>query len=117
MGPGKQAILDALPANQRDGFRAAVSITLDRNRNLDLATIGASIAETDQELMTARITDPDPRFWLGFDIATGLFGNPALGSRGSTATGPGSLGIRDGLSAPAQRGFNASVTLHFSRRY
>jgi hypothetical protein len=54
---------------------------------------------------------------LGFDIATGIFGDPALGASGNTATGPGSLGIRDGLVAQGQRGFNASVALHLSRNY
>lgn len=55
--------------------------------------------------------------WLGFDIATGIFGDPALGAKGNTATEPGSLKIRDGLSAAGQRGFNASVALHLSRNY
>jgi hypothetical protein len=47
-----------------------------------------------------------------FDIATGLFGDAALGAQGDTATVPGSVMIRDGLGTPAQRGFNASVALH-----
>ncbi|HSB26328.1 MAG TPA: hypothetical protein VLE19_00675, partial [Pyrinomonadaceae bacterium] len=54
---------------------------------------------------------------LGFDIATGIFGNPALGASGNTATGPGSLAIRDALSAAGQRGFNASVKFLLSRSY
>lgn len=55
--------------------------------------------------------------WLGFDIASGVFGDPALGALGNKATGPGSERIRNGLSAPAQRGYNASTQLHLSRSY
>ena len=40
-----------------------------------------------------------------------------LGLFDAPATGPGSLAIRDALSAPAQRGFNAAVTLHLGRHY
>ena len=50
-------------------------------------------------------------------VATGIFGDPALGAQGKTATGPGSLGIRDSLTPAGQRGFNASVKLHLSRKY
>jgi hypothetical protein len=51
-------------------------------------------------------------YWLGFDIATGIFGDPALGAQGNTATGPGSLKTRDSLSADGLKGFNASMALH-----
>jgi hypothetical protein len=61
--------------------------------------------------------DSDVRYWLGFDIASGIFGDPAHGAKGNTATGPGSLAIRDGLSEPAQQGFNASTKFHFGRHY
>ena len=40
-------------------------------------------------------------FLLGYDIATGIFGDPALGARGNTLTGPGSLGIRVMAIAPS----------------
>jgi hypothetical protein len=56
-------------------------------------------------------------YQLGFDIATGIFGDPALGALGNTLTGPGSLKIRDSLSAAGQRGFNAAVDLHLARHY
>jgi hypothetical protein len=52
---------------------------------------------------------------LGFDIATGIFGNPALGAQGNTAWGPGSQKIRDSLSPAGQRGFNASVKFHLGQ--
>ncbi len=82
-----------------------------------LAAKGAAIAEADSIVAAARTAEPDVLYRQGFDIATGIFGDPALGAQGNTATGPGSLGIRDSLSAAGQSGFNASVTLHLSRNY
>ena len=116
-GPGKQKIHDALPPPQQTGFDTALSFSFQRNRNAQLAATGAVIARADAVVAQARTADPDVFYWLGFDIASGIFGNPALGASGNTATGPGSLGIRNALNAPAQRGFNASVTLHLSRNY
>ena len=116
-GPGKQKILDSLGPADKEGFKIAVSFSLDRNNNARLAAIGASIADADATVGRARTADPDVRYWLGFDIASGIFGDPAFGADGNTATGPGSMKIRDSLSAPAQRGFNASVKLHLSRHY
>lgn len=94
----------------------ASSYLLDRNRNVTLAA-GAAIARQDRIVATARSLDPDVRYWLGFDIASGLFGNPALGGQGNTPAGPGASKIRDALSGPAQKGFNASLALHRTRHY
>lgn len=116
-GPGKQRILESLGALEQEGFKVAASFTLDRNRHAALAAAGAAIAEGDGLLADGRLGEPDVRYRLGYDIATGLFGDPALGAVGNTAVGPGSMGIRDGLSAPARRGFDASMKLHLSRRY
>jgi len=120
-GPGKQRLHDSLDQAERGGFSIAVSFSLERNRNAKFAAIGAAIANVDKKVAEARNAEPDFRYRaasdlvfyrLGFDIATGIFGNPALGAQGNTATGPGSLGIRDALSAAGQRGFNAAVKLH-----
>ena len=116
-GPGKQAIHDSLSGVEQAAYDAAVSFLLQRNKSADLAAVGAAIAQQDPAVAQARVAESDVFFWLGFDIATGIFGDPALGARGNTATGPGSLGIRDGLSAPAQRGFNASVAFNLARHY
>ena len=117
-GPGKQKMLDSLAPVDQEGFKAASYFSLDRNSNLDLATTGAAIAEADPIVAQARLHESDARYWLGFDIATGIFGDPKRGAKGNTATGPGSLGIRDRLMSPAaQRGFNAAVELHLSRKY
>jgi len=116
-GPGKQRIHDALSPAEQPGFVVALTFSLDRNRNVDMAATGAAIAQADDAVASARRAQPDPLYWLGFDIATGIFGDPALGALGNTATGPGSLKIRDGLSAAGQRGFNAAVAFHLSRQY
>ncbi len=116
-GPGKQKIHDSLPPAEQRGFNIAVSFSLEPNRNADLAARGAAIAKVDEKVAAARTAEADVFYWLGFDIATGIFGDPALGAKGNTVTGPGSLRIRDSLSAAGQRGFNASVKLHLSRNY
>jgi hypothetical protein len=116
-GAGKQRIRDALNAAEQQGFDSAVEFSLQRNRNRGLAAVGATIANADAGVAEARIAEDDVFYWLGFDIASGIFGDPASGARGNTATGAGSLGIRDALGPAAQRGFNASVALHLSRSY
>ena len=116
-GPGKQRILDSLKPAEQEGFKVAASFVMDRNRNAQLAATGAAIAASDPAVSQARSSDPDVRFWLGFDIASALFGDPALGSEGSKSTGPGSARIQAGLSAPAQRGFIASTKFHLARSY
>ena len=121
-GPGKQKIHDSLsPAEQR-GFTTAVLFSLERNRNAVLAARGAAIAKVDPIVADARqsyrlggrTVESDVFFRLGFDIATGIFGDAALGAQGNTATGPGSLKIRNALSSPARKGFDASVAFHLS---
>lgn len=116
-GPGKRGIQDSLTAAEQAGFRAAVDFSIERNSNDKLAAAGAKIARADPVVAAARDASADVFRRLGFDIATGLFGDPALGARGNTATGPGSLGIRDRLSPAGQEGFNAATTFHLSRRY
>jgi hypothetical protein len=81
-----------------------------------LAAKGKAIANENEVVAEARNAEPDALYQQGFDIATAIFGDPALGAQGNTSTGPGSLGIRDSLSAAGQRGFNASVAFNLSRR-
>ena len=117
-GPGKDKIRDSLDSHEQPGFNAAVKFSLDRNRNAGLAAIGARIAKRDPAVAAARTRGISVFYWLGFDIATGIFGDPALGAQGNTATGQGSLGIRDALMTDAEkRGFNAAVTFHLARNY
>ncbi len=116
-GPGKQAILDALPPAEQAGYKASTSLTLDRNKYAPRVAIGAKIAEVDTTVALARKREADPRYWVGFDIATAIYGDPKLGAQGNTAVGPGAMGVRNSLSEPAQRGFDAAVKLHLSRKY
>ena len=108
-GPGKQKIGASLPADQQRGYNIAVSFSLERNRNADLASRGSRITGADERLAAARDAEPDVYYRLGFNIGTGIFGNAAQGALGNTQLGPGSLKIRDALSPGAQRGFNAAV--------
>ncbi len=95
----------------------AAASGLEEKCRADLAAKGAAIAQVDPIVAQARAGETDALYQQGFDIATGIFGDPALGAKGNTATGAGSLGIRDQLTAAGQRGFNASVKLHLSRKY
>jgi hypothetical protein len=114
-GPGKQKILESLSGEAQMGFKTAISYLFDLNRYVERARIGLHIAELDPEVAEHRSADGDARFTLGFDIASAIFGDSALGAQGNTAAGPGSLGIRNSLSAPAQRGFDAAMKFHLSR--
>lgn len=116
-GPGKQLIRGGLEPGEQAGFQTAVSFSVDRNRNADTAAKGAAVAGADPEVAAARSNETDVLYRLGFDIGSGIFGDPALGANGNTATGPGSMKIRNELSAAAQRGFDASVAFHLSRDY
>lgn len=116
-GPGKQKLHDSLSAAGQAGFKTATSYLFDRNRYAERARLGASMAAADAALEAERSADDDARFQLGFDIATAIFGDPAQGAQGNKSAGPGSLGIRDSLSAPAQRGFNAAMSLHLAKAY
>lgn len=116
-GPGKDRLRDSLPADERAGFIAAVAFSLERNKNAERAALGARIAAADPTVAEARNAEADPFYRLGFDIATAIFGDPAQGAQGNTQAGPGSLGLRDSLSAAGQRGFNAAVKFHLGRRY
>lgn len=117
-GPGKQRILDSLPGRaEREGFKAATSFSMERNRYAERAALGAKIAAEDATVAEARGAVADPFYRLGFDIATAIFGDKARGAQGNTATGPGSLGMRNSLSPAAQRGFDAAVQFHLSRKY
>jgi hypothetical protein len=114
-GPGKDRICASLPGDEPRACSVAVLFSVDRNRNAKLAATGAAIARADPAVASERNASTDVFYRLGFDIATGIFGNPAQGALGNTLTGPGSLGIRDSLSRTGQRGFNASVSLHLGR--
>lgn len=116
-GPGKDNVGNSLSPAERQGFDVAVAYSLERNKYAKLAAVGAKIARLDPDVQEARTSNRDVFYWLGFDIATGIFGDPKLGAQGNTATGPGSMKIRDSLDVVAQTGFNDAVNFHLNRAY
>ena len=124
-GPGKQRILDSLSLLEQVGFKEAAAFILARNNHAVLALKGAEIATRDAEVSTARKIRPSGLYWVGFDIATGIFGDPALGALGNTAMGPGSEKIRATASEgehvllptrEIESGFNAAFAFHKGRK-
>ena len=120
-GPGKQRFLDSLSFQEQIGFKQAATFVIIRNSNSALATTGADIAAADPAVAAARTHVASGLYWVGFDIATGLFGDLALGGGGHTSTGPGSTKIRTGISQLEHvllstdfgaQGFDASVAFN-----
>jgi len=125
-GPGKQWFLNSLSAGQQMGFKDGAAFALGRNNNPDLAALGMGIAAADTELAEARAIRPSGLYWLGFDIATGIFGNPDLGALGYTTINPRDERMRASasegehillLTHEVESGFNASMVLHLARKY
>ena len=132
MAPPKISV-DSLSAEERIGFDNAVLFSLDRNRANkrflsgtsgppgEWALKGAAVAKVDPVVQAARTVESGVGgvfFALGFDVATGIFGQIALGGAGHTSEGPGSEAARDELlSQDAQRGFRASVDLHLVKQH
>ena len=75
---------------------------------------GVFARERHRSRQAARDVGANGYFALGFDIASALYGDPALGAQGITepVPGPGQTRIRDGLNDPGKRGFDASKKLH-----
>jgi hypothetical protein len=123
-GPGKQALARSLTPEEQQGFADAGTFSLQWNNNADFAAKGAKIATVDPEVAAkraaARGTPPGGLaaglYWLGFDIATGIFGDPKLGAQGNTVIGPGSQKIRATLGLDGQQGFNDSLAFNVVRR-
>jgi hypothetical protein len=111
-GPGKDRLRDALPSAQREGFATAVSFIVMRNNAQPWAMKGAAIAQQVPRVAEGRLAGGDPFHALGYDIATGIFGDPALGGQGDLAMGPGKQRLLDTLNASGKKGFDASMKLH-----
>ncbi|CAN5352677.1 hypothetical protein BH11PSE14_BH11PSE14_09120 [soil metagenome] len=82
-----------------------------------LAAKGAEIAGIDPIVEAVRSAVTGMYYQIGFDIATGLFGDPILGTEGKTKMDAVTSSIRDSLSATGRRGFDASMEFHFARKY
>ncbi len=111
-GPGKDKIGEGLPFDEREGYKTALSYYLVRNKNQGFVNTGAKIALATPVLSAARTGENDAFFILGFDIGTGLFGDPALGGQGDTVMGPGKQAILNSLTPAGKRGFNTSMKIH-----
>lgn len=116
-GPGKQKIRGALQPAEQGGFDTAVAYLIVLSNDPDLARSGAAIAKADPAVGALRNSERDALYRLGFDFASGFFGDPALGGLGYASTGPGTLGFRDSLSPAGKRGFDAAANFNFARNY
>jgi hypothetical protein len=79
-----------------------------------LAAVGEAIARANRDVLESRNRDEGGFFSLGFDIATGIYGDRALGAQGVTVhvPGPGQTRIRESLNDEAKLGFDTSKKLH-----
>jgi hypothetical protein len=117
-GPGAQSIMDNLDGAEQIGFKVGAHYCLQRNNNKDLAARGEAIVKADPAVAAARALDqPASLYWLGFDIGTGIFGDPARGALGNTLIGPGSEKIRASLDSDGQRGFDATRDFNLKARH
>jgi hypothetical protein len=116
-GPGKQRYHDFLSQPEQQGFDVAAAYALPNNKYAAQVAVGTVINKADATVRKARNAVNDGFYWQGFDIASGLFGDPKAGSQGSTVLGTGAIAIRDSLNGAGQNGFNASLKLHLSRKY
>ncbi len=116
-GPGKNRIGNALSAAEQPCYWAAVTFALARNNNREMAAMGATVAQRDPAVAAARTATPSVSYWLGFDIAAGLFADVASGGAGHTLEGPGSTKRRDGLDVEGQAGFRAAVDLFLVKKH
>jgi len=117
-GPGAQSIKDGLDGAEQVGFNVAAALCLQRNNNADIAAKGAAIVKVDPTVAAARaLKQPAGLYWLGFDIGTGIFGDPALGALGNTLMGPGSEKIRASLDSDGRLGFDAGRDFNLKKRH
>jgi hypothetical protein len=116
LGPGKDAACASLGL-VKVACTMAVQFSVERNRNIVLASRGAEIVSSDpvaaqaRSATTLRYRSPlDSAFYrLGFNIGLAA-------SEGQTLPGPGKDKIRDSLPYPAmQLGFSDAVTFNLAR--
>jgi uncharacterized protein YkwD len=88
----------------------AIASALEQPSLEELAALGAAVARANPILAAARDAERDVAYRLGFDVASGLYADPADGGLGS-AGGRQARGIRRTLDETARRGFDASRDL------
>jgi hypothetical protein len=114
-GPWKDEKRDAMALGDRDSFQQAVDYSIDKNSNPDAAARGAAIVKADQAVANERAKLPLSVAWLGFDIATGIFGRASEGAFGNTAEGSGSDKIFRNLCVDGKKGYKAGVMFNLGR--
>lgn len=116
-GPESTGIGKSVEPEEQPGFTLGAEVCRQRNLNSEIAGKGARVTAADPAVQKARAIRPPGLYWLGFDIATGLFGNPKLGALGSTMMGPGAEKIRASLTVETAKGFDDSVAYHLAQKY
>jgi hypothetical protein len=116
-GPGKQRYHDFLNFAEQQGFDLAAAYALSRNKYAGMVAVGSAINAADAQVRAKRNASKDGFYWLGFDIASGLFGDPRAGSQGNKSMGSLAIVARDSLNAAGQAGFDASMQMHLARKY
>lgn len=114
-GPGKQQKRDVLSQPAQAGYNVGLWYSLNRNRAPELAAAGVAIAQADPEVAAKRDDNRDVYFRLGFDFASGIFGDPALGGRGESPASAATLALRDSLPFQLRVGFEYSMGFHLGR--
>jgi hypothetical protein len=97
-GACERSVPDALPGDERQGFATAVSYFVARNSNAALAAVGGAIARTNGDVSEARNRGENGFFSLGFDIATGIYGDQRWAHRASRI--PCRVPIKRGYASP-----------------
>ena len=125
-GPGKTEFSKTLKPVEALGFSDAAAFSFAWNNNAEHAAKGAAISGRDPEVLTCRTTGcasrpaglPCSHVLVGIrHVATGIYGDPALGGDGNTVIGPGGETIRASLmSADGTKGFNDALAFNVGRR-
>lgn len=90
---------------------AVTSTAADFPSLQQLAERGAAVAIANPVVAAARKDELDSAYLYGFDIATGLFADPADGGLGADVASREERGIRRALDEAAQEGFGAAKSL------
>jgi hypothetical protein len=116
-GPGKQRAIDDLPIVQQDSATRSAHFAVHRNALIAPALQGATVArgDTRPEAVTLRTAEPPGYFTLGFDVASALFANEALGGNGRAGSDSESVALRNKLPPEGTRGFDTAAKLYMGK--
>jgi hypothetical protein len=118
-GPGARKVEQELEPEARASFHRATEYSIVRNANAAALERGSGVIKADPAVAAARAAhQPAGLHWLGFTIATGLYGDKALGADGSNPPrGPGGERIRDTFTAvDGKNGFDDGQNFNWAHR-